>query len=150
MKHLLTISLIFLAFMAQAQRPDQNPRLESAKIGLITERLNLSSEQAQQFWPVYNELGERKKDLRRERAQATIGLDRNNISDSEARDLINRSMELKQRELDLEKEYAQKFQEVITPQQVLQLVKVEEDFRKFLLQKFRERQQQQNRGGGGR
>ena len=147
MKTFLTLILTGLISLSMAQPPQDGSRLESAKIGLITQRLNLSSDQAQQFWPLYNELNQKKKDLKVERAKAAMDLQLSSISDERARELIGLNLDIKQRDLDLEKEYMAKFQKVLSPKQTLQLIKVEEDFRKMLLQKFRERQQRQ---GGGR
>jgi hypothetical protein len=43
-----------------------NQKIDNAKIGLITNRLNLSTEQSQQFWPVYNDFDSKKKDIKKQ------------------------------------------------------------------------------------
>ena len=53
-------------FSVNAQNPskqDAKAKLEAARIALITERLGLTPEQAQEFWPVYNEYGEQRRQI---------------------------------------------------------------------------------------
>jgi len=132
-----------------AQQRDIQARLQSAKIGIITERLNLSSKQAQTFWPLYNELNSKKKELKIELAKAKIDIQHSELNDENANAIIELYLNNQQKEVDLDREYMEKFKEVITPKQVVQLIKVEEDFKKMILQKLRERQQNRRPGGSG-
>ena len=58
--------LTLMSFTSLAQqyrssmKPEDREKLESAKIAFITNRLTLTSDQAKDFWPIYNEF-ERKK-----------------------------------------------------------------------------------------
>ena len=116
-------------------------KIQSARIGLITQRLNLTPEQAQKFWPVYNEYIQKKHELRQEIVASRQDVDRKNLSDEESRKVMDRSMDIKQKMLDLEKEYSIRLQQVITPQQILELYKAEEDFRRMILQRLQERRE---------
>ena len=147
----LTVAIFIVASwqFGFAQQRDIQARLESAKIGIITERLNLSTRQAQNFWPLYNELSNKKKELKIELAKAKIDIQHSELNDENANAILELYLNNKQKELDLEREYMGKFKEVITPKQAVQLIKVEEDFKKMILQKLRERQQNRRPGGGG-
>lgn len=147
----LTVAIFIVANwqFGFAQQRDFKARLESAKIGIITERLNLSSKQAQIFWPLYNELNSKKKELKIELAKAKIDIQHSELNDENANAIIELYLNNQQKELDLDREYMEKFKEVITPKQVVQLIKVEEDFKKMILQKLRERQQNRRPSGGG-
>jgi len=146
----LTVAFFFVASwqFGFAQQRDIQARLQSAKIGIITERLNLSSKQAQTFWPLYNELNSKKKELKIELAKAKIDIQHSELNDENANAIIELYLNNQQKEVDLDREYMEKFKEVITPKQVVQLIKVEEDFKKMILQKLRERQQNRRPGGG--
>jgi len=51
-KYIYLVAIIAtISLNAMAQKGE---RLEAMKIGFITERLNLSSDEAKVFWPVYN------------------------------------------------------------------------------------------------
>src|SRR5436309_956722 len=65
MKKFLAIVFILVASASFAQGPPPPPdgpgptpqqmeKIKTMKIGFLTERLNLSSEEAKTFWPVYN------------------------------------------------------------------------------------------------
>jgi hypothetical protein len=52
---LIIVPLLFLFQLSFGQDRDARQKIESARIALITERLGLTPEQAEKFWPIYNE-----------------------------------------------------------------------------------------------
>jgi Spy/CpxP family protein refolding chaperone len=48
---------------------EKKENIEAMKIAFITNKLELSPEEAQKFWPVYNQYNEKLKDLRKKRRQ---------------------------------------------------------------------------------
>ena len=114
-------------------------RLEAAKIGFITNRLNLTSEQAPKFWPVYNEYNNKKQDIRRslhklKAENAPLAASENELL-ADLKEMLN----LRQQEVDLEKDYLNKFLKVINPRQMAELYKTEQAFRQELLKMLRDR-----------
>jgi len=144
MKKLIILTgLLFIVFQAaEAQRGRE--QLQSARIAFITERLDLTPETAQKFWPVYNQINEQKQALRKEefslRRSATSG----ELTEEKARELLEDMHAIKEKELKLAGEAIEKYQEVISASQTIKLVKAEEDFRHMVLNQLRER-----RGGRG-
>ena len=120
-------------------------KIQSARIALITSRLGLTPEQAQKFWPIYNEYLEKRRGLARELNQDRQGTDPNNMTDQQSQQLMNQSMQIKQQMLDLEKDYSQRLQRVITSQQLLELRKAEQDFRRMIIERLQQRKMQQMR-----
>jgi Spy/CpxP family protein refolding chaperone len=118
---------LLLSLPAAAQNQDRQ-KIESAKIGLITNRLNLTTEQAPQFWPIYNEYSDRRRDISRQLRKKPGG--------NEAISELNESVELKQKLVDLEKEYNAKFLRVITAQQLQELHNTERMFNKMLIDRL--------------
>ena len=57
---LLTTLTLILAVSVFGQSNDPNEKIRRAKIALITERLDLTPEQAEKFWPIYNAYEEKK------------------------------------------------------------------------------------------
>ena len=139
---LLTLAALLSASAALAQdgpgggqRGGQRlAQLENAKIAFITTRVSLTQEQAQRFWPLYNEFSGRRRELNRNgrllRRSLTEGL-----TDAQIRDNITQSFALRQQELTLEKEYFEKFQRVISLRQVAQLLTAERDFTKEVIKR---------------
>lgn len=55
-KHIAILLVFGSSFFANAQRHDRDfQKIESFKIQYLTEKLDLSPEMAQKFWPVYNQ-----------------------------------------------------------------------------------------------
>ena len=82
MKHLvLALLLLTTLSLGQVMAQSDMQKIESQKIGYITNRLNLTTEQAPQFWAIYNEYNGKKKDLNRRIRQLIGGQARQNDSD---------------------------------------------------------------------
>jgi predicted phage-related endonuclease len=120
-------------------------RIESARIALITERLELTPEQAEKFWPLYREYTERRQELRKEFLSARSEIKRDHqMTEEESKKLIDKGLELKEKQLTLDRDYADKFSLVITSRQILQLRKAEDDFRQMLLERLEKRRETRN------
>ncbi len=56
MKYLITIVSFFLAGATAVAQPEPTAeKIEALRIAYLTKQLDLSTEEAQRFWPVYNE-----------------------------------------------------------------------------------------------
>ncbi|QHT72207.1 hypothetical protein GXP67_29345 [Rhodocytophaga rosea] len=122
-----------------AQRNPSQERITSAKIGLITTRLNLNTDQAPQFWAVYNEYTDKKMAIRQNLRKLRIQNTNLNATDDEVKDALNQMLVFRQNEVDLEKEYMTKFLKTISPKQLAELYKTEQDFTKLLLERLEDR-----------
>lgn len=142
---LLVIPLGHLFAQDTALDTDQRSKIESARIALITERLGLTPDEAEKFWPLYNEFIEKRKGLRNEYNTAKSKLDPNTASEQEKKDLLNLGLKLKERQVDLEKNYSERMMKVISAQQVMALRKAEEDFRRMLLEQLERRRDRMER-----
>jgi hypothetical protein len=141
----IIVPLMFLVQVSLGQNKEARQRIESARIALITERLGLTPEQAEKFWPVYNEYNIHRRNLIQEMQNARKNVDMNNISEEQGKELMRLGMDIKERQLHLEKIYSDRLTEVISNRQMLSLRKAEEDFRKMIIQRLEERKRQQMR-----
>jgi hypothetical protein len=145
MRNVITIAVMLLVMGANAQDPQAREKIESARIALITERLGLTPEQAEKFWPVYREYSMKQEAIRREFTDARRNFDTQNASEEENKKLLDLGLQTKERQLQLEREYSDRLLQVISNRQLLSLRKAEEDFRNMLIQRLqqqRERQEQ--------
>jgi hypothetical protein len=113
--------------------------MESYQIAFITERLNLSTEEAQKFWPIYNQYREQTKKLRQENKNQKPVED---MSEAEAEQFIKNSFDHDARELELRKEFFQKLRGVLPAKKIARLQGLEKEFKKELLERAKERRQQ--------
>ena len=156
LKHFLFTVLMVSAFgsLVQAQ-PDpekREARLAAFRAEVFTRVLDLTPDEAQSFWPVYNEFSDKREQVQQELRPAKQ-LDQ--MSDAEVEEQIKRHFEMKQREIDLERDAYQKLRKALPLRKIAKLPMAEREFRESLvrkLQELRERKldRQQNRPPGGR
>ncbi|UII79125.1 hypothetical protein [Flagellimonas sp. CMM7] len=145
-KRLLILSMLMMsATWFYGQGPGRE-RIKTLKVAFITERLNLTSEEAQSFWPIYNEhekiLGGIRRNERIElKSQAAL---LESMSEEETSELLDKYIALHKKKYDAQKDFIAKIRKVIPPKKTLLLLKAEEDFKKRLLQQYRKRKM----GGG--
>jgi hypothetical protein len=142
---ILIVPLLFFYQLSSGQGRDARQRIESARIALITERLGLTPEQAEKFWPIYNEYNNHRKGLVQEMQEARKNVDMQNLTEEQGQALMNLGMDIKERQLQLEKTYSQRLNQVISTRQILSLRKAEEDFRRMIIQRLEDRKRQQLR-----
>jgi len=136
---LLLLALFTLtgtATFAQADKhQEQRENIKAAKTAFLTDKMDLSPEQAQKFWPLYNEYENRRHQIyTSSRTLKGASLDEMNEQDIKA--VIDSKFDRDQKVLNLEKEYAAKFQRVITIRQLAQLYRSEHEFTKLLLKRL--------------
>ena len=145
MNNLRTIGLGILCLIATnilvAQGNPGREKIKSLKIAFITERLNLSTEEAQQFWPLYNDhenaIDGIKRKERIEIRQRFGNFDA--LSDREAEDLLTALIALEKEKHSLNILFMERMSTVIGARKTMLLVKAEEDFKRRLLREMKER-----------
>lgn len=140
----LTFGMPVLAQKEQEKDPKARQRIEAARIAFITDRLGLTPEEAEKFWPVYREFNQKRMELRQELEQKRKDQEIN-ASEEQQKRFLEMELQVKQRELDLEKEYSGRLLQTITPQKLLALRQAEADFRAMILRQIQQRQLQQQR-----
>lgn len=141
---LLSITLLFFIIGAQVPGFSQDrhhpskerlQNIQNAKIAYLTEKLDLTPEQSQKFWPIYNQL-ETEKESYREKWHSLRNENLDAMNDVEIRNALNTRLSWRQSELDLDKHYMDKFLRVISARQLAILYRSEREFTKVLLKKL--------------
>ncbi|MCA6074702.1 Spy/CpxP family protein refolding chaperone [Fulvivirga sedimenti] len=146
MKYLFTLILaVFFTTGLVAQDEAARQKIESARIALITERLELTPDQAEKFWPIYREYQEKMNGLRQEYQQARGNVRRQDLTEEESQRLLELGMKMKEQQLGMEKTYSERLTKIITSRQLLALRKAEDDFRRMLLERLEKRREMQQR-----
>ncbi len=135
-----------ICFGTYAQSPEAMKKIEAAKIALITERLELTPQQAEKFWPIYREFLNQRKEIRKDFDIARRTFDPNKASEEENKKMLEMANKVKERQLKLEQQYSGRMLNVITTRQLNNLRKAETDFKEMLIRRIRadkmKRQQQ--------
>ncbi|WP_436516700.1 hypothetical protein [Ekhidna sp. To15] len=140
MKRIIILIAAFISFDAFSQSPEAMKKIEAAKIALITERLELTPQQAEKFWPIYREFINQRKEVRRDFDQARRTFDPNKASEEENKKMLEMANQVKERQLKLEQQYSVRLQKVITTRQLNSLRKAETDFKEMLIRRLRAQQ----------
>lgn len=135
---LLTINLAFAQQPKSLNSDSRKAKIESAKIGMITNRLNLTPEQSTQFWAVYNDFDSKRKENRKTVRRLVDESSSTTTPDEKILSAHKEILALKQKELDLEKEYFSRFLRIINIRQYAELQKSERDFNQLLLNKLQQ------------
>lgn len=130
-RYILVLAAVF--FMAGVSYAQPGDKVQALKASFITEKLNLSTQEAQGFWPLYNEYTDKIKQGRRT-FRKQYGPVKEFKSDKEAEDYLTAELKLKQGEVDLQKEYYEKFKKVLGVKKTALLHKAEEEFKKVMLE----------------
>lgn len=140
-KLIIVLPLLLISLNSSAQKGPGRERIKTLKVAFLTERLDLSSKEAQQFWPIYNEHEDVIETIKRdERAQIRErGFDINSLSDEEASALLAEFLKIKKRKEFAEQKFLTQMQSVISDKKIILLIKAEEDFKRRLLQQMRNR-----------
>lgn len=140
MKKIFTILLVLsLANISFSQGfKEKKEKIKALKVAYITEKLDLTTEEAQKFWPIYNAFDEKQFQIRHFKRRKSKE-EMNTISEKEAQNLIAEMQQNEEKMFQLKKQYIIDLQKVLPAKKILLLKKTEDEFNRKLLREFRER-----------
>lgn len=140
MKKIFTILLILsLANISFSQGfKEKKEKIKALKVAYITEKLDLTTNEAQKFWPIYNAFDEKQFQIRHFKRRKSKE-EMNTISEKEAQNLIAEMQQNEEKMFQLKKQYIIDLQKVLPAKKILLLKKTEDEFNRKLLREFRER-----------
>lgn len=144
MNKLAIIIFLFVSTISFGQRNQDWEKINTLKVAFITEKLSLSSKEAQEFWPVYNEYQEKRNALRKKshnQIKSKIK-DADSLSEIESEKLLALHMQIEEEEEVLDNDFLKKVSKVISAKKTLLLLRSEEEFKRQLMKQYR-----QNKGG---
>lgn len=143
-KFILPIILLFISTVSFSQDfKEKREKVKALKVAYITEQLELTTEEAQKFWPLYNAFDDKQSELRHEKMRSI--LDRfkpGNVEKLSEKDASNSLAQMEKIEEDLfnlKKKFIKDLQGVISAKKIIKLKKAEEDFNRELLKQMREK-----------
>lgn len=111
----------------QAQQPRDGERLEALKIAYLTKKLNLTTEEAQRFWPVYNQYVADMKKVR-------------------ANELGGDEIEKDEKILAIKRKYQGDFSKALSPERANDFFRAEKEFYGFVAKELQQRRQLRQEG----
>jgi hypothetical protein len=146
MKKGVTVLLILLLFpVIRVSAQNQNfERLNAYKIGFFTKRLNLTSQEAEKFWPVYNEYQKQKNSIQLEKVTLIRNFNQNEstLSDLQLTETGDKLVACIVQESSLAVTFHKKLKEVLPPAKVIRFYQAENQYKAQLLKELQDRPQQ--------
>ncbi|MFW5755225.1 MAG: hypothetical protein ACOCWK_01400 [Tangfeifania sp.] len=149
MKKIIAYTIMMFVVAAttvNAQPGDKNhknkwERFRAEKVAFLTTDLDLTPDEAQEFWPVYNQLEKERWEAHkhRENLEDKVRDAGENMSEREIIQLTREYAASMQNEADMMVEYNEKFLDILPPEKVLKLYKAENEFKFQMIKKFRDR-----------
>ena len=142
---LAVCALFLIGIAAQAQpKFDESwkEKVKSEKIAFLTMELNITPEEAQTFWPVYNqveqELDQARFEVIRSYKELAVAVDANKPA-KELSTLLDKYLTAKAKQDKLDDSAAQTYKEVLPVEKVAKLYVAEEKFRRQYINKLHQK-----------
>ena len=141
-KQLITVLFLLCSVVFYSQE-GKKEQIKALKIAHITKDLDLSSTEAEKFWPIYNTFDEKQFDLRmvkmRKIRQELQSKSTETMSIQEATLLLNQIEALEEETYQNKKKFMLELRKIMSPVKILKLKQSEDDFNKTLLKHYRKR-----------
>ena len=129
---LVTLTMIFFTGWSHAQQDKIGKRIDALRVAFITQELDLSSDEAKVFWPIYDAYTAERNTLRKNK-RANQSQTRKSITADQAEEMIEGSFENDTKEIELKKKYYSQLKAVIPVEKVAKLGPAERAFRNKIL-----------------
>jgi hypothetical protein len=141
LKKILLLMFLFSNALFYGQRDVDKDKIKTLKIAYLTEKLNLTSKEAQTFWPIYNDYQEEKQKLRNKGSVEIISKikDADNVSEKDAAQLLDKVILYEVEENKIFENFIAKITKVISSKKTLVLLRSEEDFKRQLIRQYHEK-----------
>lgn len=118
--YLIVTFLVTISFAGLAQQ--DGGRLQAYKIAFLTKKLSLTPQEAQRFWPIYNQYEDEMRTVRIEKRQGG-----------------GSEIEIEEKILNIRKKYNSEFSKAISPEKVNILFRSEKEFSNLVQKEMMER-----------
>ncbi len=141
----IIIALSGLMLNAQSDHGNDNKhclndeKIKADKVAFITDKLDLSVEEAQIFWPLHNEFTKQIDELFKEEHKLYREIKKNieTLSEEELTEKLDRLVGIRGKKTALEIEYHEKFKKILPIKKIAQLYQSDKEFRKKLLKEYK-------------
>ena len=122
--------------MHERGQRDGSQKFESMKIAHLTDALELTPEEAEKFWPVYNKWNDQKKALRQGNRPAKKVED---MTQEEAETFIQNTIASRRQASELDAAMQEDLKGILSATKRMKLIKAEENFHQSMVKRFKKR-----------
>ncbi len=146
-KHLLVFCTLAFSLSLSAQTTDPEKALKAEKVTFLTNKLQLTADEAKVFWPIYDEYWERKIAIQNERRKFVeeFAKDVDKLSEADIINYTNRYVNSSKQETELLAEFNTKLKTILPPKKIMLLYQSNYDFKDYLLKKVKESRKEEKK-----
>ncbi len=142
-KFIVTILvLIISAHISLAQdgsKSEKEEQLRAQKIAFFTEKIGLTPDEAQEFWPIYNSYWNKKNSIiaDRKKTMTDFMAKSDQLSEKEMVNYANKYINYEMQLAELLDEYHLKFKNILPIEKVMKIYLADYEFKTYLLKRIR-------------
>jgi hypothetical protein len=143
MKYKIVLIGIFTQFLGSiviAQPENYMEKIEAIRKDFFTDKLELTSDEAAKFWPIYKDFNNRREKINEDRRILFRYINRNSdfLTDKEIDESLEKYINFQKEETLLTEQFNKKFLEILPPKKVLRIYITENQFKAYILNQIRE------------
>ena len=140
-RYLLLLLLVSAPFLGYAQH--SSDQIKSLKIAHISSVLNLTSEEAERFWPIYNTYDNKLSKLRHSEVihyiKSNETQDIEKLTEKQATEKVQDLVTFEDEYCSLRNQFILDCKKILSNKKILLLKKAEDDFNRKLLKKYKDK-----------
>jgi|YNPMSStandDraft_2_1061718.scaffolds.fasta_scaffold04720_5 Spy/CpxP family protein refolding chaperone len=133
----IIVFFVELAFTQPHKQCKHKEQIKAQKVAFLTSKLDLTVQEAQSFWPLYNEYEKKKEEIFEAQNNLYEAFSKENLSEKELNQLADKYIELQFAESKLLAEYHNKFKKILPINKVVTLYSSDRMFKKELLRQLK-------------
>ncbi|WP_299334474.1 hypothetical protein [uncultured Psychroserpens sp.] len=141
-KIFITLLFIALTLNVFGQRKERQERIKALKVAFITEKLELTTDEAEKFWPIYNAHEKEMEMLRLNAREQRRNLKIEDLNEAEAKKALNDFLAFEKEQHTLKNDLIESLLTAIPAKKIILLKLVEEQFKKQMLKELQKRREQ--------
>lgn len=140
---LLLFLISFSIFAQDGKIDEKREKIKAFKVSFLTTELELTSTEAEKFWPIYNAYDDKQFELKFLKMKTYLKKlkedNLKNLSDKEAATLLSQIESTDKELYQLREKFMSNVKKVLSAKKILLLKKSEDDFNRKLLQQYRDK-----------
>ena len=145
MKTIITILILSMSLSSFSQDNDRHERIKALKVAFLTEQLELTKTEAQQFWPIYNDFEAQEHQLRKENYSKRKETNIESLSEQEAKNMIDEMISIEKKKYELKGNFINDLQKILSSKKIIKLKSAEDDFNKKMFEEYKKRKDQDSK-----
>ncbi|MCF8274352.1 MAG: sensor of ECF-type sigma factor [Flavobacteriaceae bacterium] len=141
----ITSIVFIISFSLLSFSQHNRDKIKTLKIAYITEKLDLTKKEAQQFWPIYNAFEEENYKLKSRAYEDRKNINFETLKEDEAILLLKKMRAFDAKRKTLKEHFIDDLSKIISAKKIILLEKVEDDFKHKMFEEFKNRRPDKGR-----